>query len=66
MENLDWKDIANRAEWTFAQAFLATLAAAGTDYLDADVWVSAAVGAGAAVISLLKNVFVQARSGPEE
>lgn len=57
----NWQPIVERGLWTFAQAFLAVLAVSGTDYLDASVLTSAAVAGGAALISFLKNVTVQAR-----
>ncbi len=62
MGNLDWKDILDRAEWTFAQAALATAGAAGAGFVSVAVWKAAAVAGGAAVISLLKNVFSQTRA----
>lgn len=63
MKDLDWPDIANRVGWTFVQAFIATVAAAGADYVNATVLKSAGIAGLAAAISLLKNIFVQARSG---
>lgn len=62
MSNLDWKEILDRAEWTFAQAFLATVGAAGTGFVSVGVLKTAGLAAGAAVISVLKNVFVQPKT----
>lgn len=61
MNKIDWKDVLDRAEWTFAQAAIAVVAAAGTSFVDVALWKSAAIAGGAAVISLLKNVFVQVK-----
>lgn len=63
MEGLDWKDIASRAEWTFAQAALAVVGAAGAGFVSVQVWKAAAIAGGAAVISMLKNIFVQKQQG---
>lgn len=66
MKGLDWSDILDRAEWTFAQAFFATAGAAGVAFVDVQVWKSAAVAGGASVIALLKNVFMQVREAKKE
>lgn len=57
----NWQPIFERGAWTFAQAFFAVLALSGTDFLNADALQAAGVAGGAALISFLKNVTVQAR-----
>jgi hypothetical protein len=55
----DWSDIAERALWTFVQAFLATLPVAGfgTDWAGWLAFLLSGLMAGiAAVLSLIKNV----------
>lgn len=61
MKKLNWQPIVERGTWTFAQAFLAVVVAAGTDYVNVATWKAAAIAGGAAVFSFLKNVTVQAR-----
>ena len=58
LSNVDWQDVLNRASWTFVQAFVPIVAAAGVNFVDGAVWKSAALAGGAAVLSFLKNVFV--------
>lgn len=62
----DWKEIGKRAAWTFAQAALAIVIAAGTDYVNVDTWKAAAIAGGAAVFSFLKNVGVQTKNAAKE
>lgn len=61
MKKLNWQPIVERGAWTFAQAFLAVLVASGTDYVNVATLQAAAIAGGAALISFLKNVTVQAR-----
>ena len=61
MKKLNWQPIVERGVWTFAQAFLAVLVASGTDYVNVATLQAAAIAGGAALISFLKNVTVQAR-----
>ena len=59
--NINWLDLAERAIWTAAQAFLGTFAAVELTNL-ADVQVAATAGLAAAVaalLSLIKNVVRQ-------
>lgn len=51
---MDWKNILERAGWTFLQAGLAVVVAA--DALDITVWKAAAVAGVAAVLSLVKTI----------
>lgn len=53
---MDWKNIAERAAWTFVQAAAAYLVAAGTDLLRGDVWAGAALAGVAAILSLIKTI----------
>lgn len=62
MSKIDWQDVADRAAWTFAQAGLAVLAASSTGFVGVGIWKQAAIAGGAAVISFLKNIAVQANS----
>ncbi len=59
--NINWSDLAERALWTAAQAFLGVFAA--VELTDVQAVKSAAVAglaaAGAALISLVKNVVKQ-------
>ncbi len=63
MKKLNWQPIVERGAWTFAQAALAILVASGTDYVNIATWKAAGIAGGAALISFLKNVTVQAREG---
>lgn len=49
-------DILVRALKTFAQSFLAVLAASGTGYLEIDALKAASIAGGAAIISFLQNL----------
>lgn len=62
MANLDWKDILDRAVWTLVQSGLIVVGGAGVGFVNVAVWKSAALAGGAAVISLLKNVFAQSQA----
>lgn len=55
MNSINWKDIANRAIWTFAQAAAGVLVVAGTTGLNADILKGAGIAGVAAVISFVKN-----------
>lgn len=45
-----------RAGRTFAQAALAVLVAAGTDFVDVELWRAAAMAGGAALLSYLQSL----------
>ena len=62
LSKIKWGDIADRAGWTALQTFVATVAAAGADYVHVASWKAAAIAAGAAAISALKNAFVQVKA----
>lgn len=61
LKKFNWQPIFERGIWTFAQAFFAVVAAAGTDYVNVATWKAAGIAGGAALISFIKNVTVQAR-----
>ncbi len=60
-QNIDWSDLAERAIWTFAQAFLGTFAV--VNVLDVDELKAAGLAGLAAgisaLLSLVKNVVKQ-------
>ena len=56
MQKVNWQDVADRAAWTFAQSFLAVAVASGASFVSLGVAKQAALAAGAAVLSFLKNV----------
>jgi hypothetical protein len=51
----NWKDILERALWTFAEGFLIALPMAFTAGMDGAAWKSALLGAGMAGLSALKT-----------
>ena len=56
---MDWKNILERAAWTFLQAFLVALPSAITLDLDGAAWKSALFSAACAGLSALKTVVVE-------
>ena len=52
---MDWKNILERAAWTFLEGFLVALPAAAQLGMDADAWKAALVGAAMAGLSALKT-----------
>lgn len=56
---IDWKNILERAAWTFLQAFLVALPSAFSLDLDGAAWKSALFGAACAGLSALKTVIVE-------
>lgn len=62
---MNWSDIVNRAVWTAIQASIGIVVAAILANQPVDkslVWKAVAVGV-AAGVSVVKNIFVQKRSG---
>lgn len=51
---MDWKNILERAAWTFVQAFTSSLAAAA--WLNIDALQAAAIAGGSALLSFLKTL----------
>jgi hypothetical protein len=56
MTKAELKDVVERCVWTAIETATAVLVAAGTGWLEASVWQTAGVTAGAAVLSVIKNV----------
>lgn len=56
---IDWKNILERAAWTFLQAFLVALPSAFSLDLDGAAWKSALFSAACAGLSALKTVIVE-------
>lgn len=52
---MDWKNILERAAWTFLEGFLVALPAAAQLSMDAAAWKAALVGAAMAGLSALKT-----------
>jgi hypothetical protein len=60
-----WKDTAERAVATAAQALVAVLSVDGIDWLQVDAKGIAATAAGAAVLSVLKSLVASRVNDPE-
>ena len=56
---MNWKNILERAAWTFLQAFLVALPSAFSLDLDGAAWKSALFGAACAGLSALKTVIIE-------
>ncbi len=52
---IDWKDVAERALWTFLEAFLVALPATITMDMNGATWKSALLGAACAGLSAVKT-----------
>lgn len=61
---MNWRDIINRAVWTFVQAAVGVVATAATagKPLERTLFFAAASAGLAAAVSVVKNVVVQRRS----
>lgn len=57
---MDWKNLLERAAWTFAEAFLVALPSTVTLEVPAAGWVSALLAAACAGLSALKTLLVEA------
>lgn len=55
---INWKDLLERAAWTFAEGFLVALPTTFSMGMDGIAWKSALVGAAMAGLSALKTVLV--------
>lgn len=64
----EWADLVNRAVWTFLQTATSVLAAAGTGFVEMDVWQAAAISGAASSLSAVKTwvVMMKARKAPED
>lgn len=56
---INWKDIAERAAWTFVEGFLVALPATFSVGMDGAAWKSALVGAAMAGLSALKTFAIE-------
>lgn len=56
---INWKDIAERAAWTFAEGFLVALPATFSVGMDGAAWKSALIGAAMAGLSALKTFAIE-------
>ena len=56
---MDWKNILERAAWTFAEGFLVALPAASAIGTDAAAWKAALIGAAMAGLSALKTFAIE-------
>lgn len=56
---INWKDILERAAWTFAEGFLIALPASFTIGMDGAAWKSALAAAAMAGLSALKTYIVE-------
>lgn len=59
MKNINWKDIAERAAWTFIEGFLIALPVTFNIGMDGVAWKSALVGAAMAGLSALKTFAIE-------
>ncbi|MFO1534007.1 MAG: holin, partial [Thermoplasmatota archaeon] len=62
ISKMNWKAVAQRAAWNFAQAFLGVVVLAGTDFVHVGTLKAAGVAGAAAVFSFLKNVVAKPTS----
>ena len=56
---INWKNIAERAFWTFVEGFLVALPATFSVGMDGAAWKSALLGAGMAGLSALKTFILE-------
>lgn len=56
---MDWRNIAERAAWTFLEGFLVALPAASGLGLDAAAWKAAVLGALMAGLSAVKTLAIE-------
>ena len=56
---INWKDIAERAAWTFVEGFLVALPTTFSIGMDGAAWKSALVGAAMAGLSALKTFAIE-------
>lgn len=55
MKNIDWKNLAERAFWTFVEGFIGALMLPST-VIDADAWKSVLIASALAGISAVKTL----------
>lgn len=56
---MNWKDVLERAAWTFAEGFLVALPATFSVGMDGAAWKSALLGAAMAGLSALKTMAIE-------
>lgn len=56
---MDWKNILERAVWTFLEGFIVALPAASQLGVDAAAWKAALIGAAMAGLSALKTLVLE-------
>ena len=56
---MDWKNIIERAAWTFLEGFIVALPAASQLGVDAAAWKAALIGASMAGLSALKTLVLE-------
>ena len=56
---IDWKNILERAAWTFIEAFLVALPATITTEMDGAAWKSVLLSAACAGLSALKTLIIE-------
>lgn len=56
---IDWKNILERAAWTFLEAFLVALPATITTEMDGATWKSVLLSAACAGLSALKTLIIE-------
>lgn len=56
---IDWKNILERAAWTFLEAFLVALPATISMDMTGEVWKSALLGAACAGLSAVKTLIIE-------
>ena len=56
---IDWKNILERAAWTFLEAFLVALPATITTEMDGAAWKSVLLSAACAGLSALKTLIIE-------
>lgn len=59
MKTINWKNIATRAAWTFAEGFLVALPATFSVGMDGAAWKAAILGAAMAGLSALKTFAIE-------
>ena len=59
MRNIDWKNIAERAIWTFIEGALLSMPTAFTMEMDGAAWKAMAFSAGLAGLSALKTFILE-------
>jgi len=59
MKKIDWKNVLERALWTFFEGFLVALPATFSTGMDGAAWKSALLGAAMAGLSAVKTLIIE-------